>query len=91
MNLLNQMEMIIYLVPLAFKNDRPEEVLMTVTNSLNTNPMSPLEDPSAKKTIPTFGMMGMGGGLQINTNPKANGNEVPSAKKENEKKWKKRI
>jgi ubiquitin-conjugating enzyme E2 S len=77
---------------MGFKTD---EVLMTVTNSLNTNPLSPADDSIFKKGSPApspFGnMMGTGMGLQVNTNPRAAGNESISAKKENEKKWKKRI
>jgi ubiquitin-conjugating enzyme E2 S len=79
---------------MLFKAERPDDVLMTVTNSLNTNLLSPVDDSMFKKTGPApFGnMMGTGmGGLQVNTNPKAAGNESISAKKENEKKWKKRI
>jgi len=76
-----------------FKTDRPDDVLMTVTNSLNTNPLSPADEGMFKKNGPVspFGNpAGTGMGL-VNTNPKATGNESISAKKENEKKWKKRI
>jgi len=34
------------------KSERPDEVLMTVTNSLNTNPLSPVDDGFFKKTSP---------------------------------------
>jgi len=77
------------------KNERPDEVLMTVTNSLNTNPLNPLDDGILKKggSLPLGGMSSLGMGLQINPNPTTNANGNTSAKKENDdkKKWRKRI
>jgi len=75
----------------AFK---PEEVLMTVTNSLNTNPLNTMDEGMFKKTGSlTMGAIGGSGiGMQVNMNPSGmNGNM--SAKKENDdkKKWRKRI
>jgi len=78
----------------GFKNERPEEVLMTVTNSLNTNTMNILDEGMFKKQTPTpFGGLGGMGGIQVNLNPTTNANGNLSAKKENDdkKKWRKRI
>lgn len=78
----------------GFKLERPEEVLMTVTNSLNTNPMNILDEGMFKKQSPTpFGNVGGMGGIQVNLNPSTNPNGNLSAKKENDdkKKWRKRI
>jgi len=76
-----------------FKFDRPgDEVLTQVTNSLNTNPMSPLEDPSLKKAS----SMQMGSLFSpgvVSSLSAGNTNGSLSAKKENDdkKKWRKRI
>jgi len=79
----------------GMKPERPEDVLMTVTNSLNTNPMNPLDDSLLKKqsVSPFGGFSGIGGGIQVNLNPSTNVNNNLSAKKENDdkKKWRKRI
>lgn len=72
-----------------------EEVLQTVTNSYNPNPLSPLEDPLFKKSasMPLGGILGMGMGMQTVSMPTNNVNGSMSAKKENDdkKKWRKRI
>jgi len=79
----------------GMKIERPEEVLMTVTNSLNTNPMNGFDEGLMKKqtSMPFGGLSGMGGGIQVNLNPTTNGAGNMSAKKENDdkKKWRKRI
>jgi len=79
----------------GIKLERPEDVLMTVTNSLNTNPMSGFDEGLLKKQSPApfGGFSGMGGGIQVNLNPTTNANGNLSAKKENDdkKKWRKRI
>jgi len=78
----------------GLKSERPEEVLMTVTNSLNTNPMTMLDEGMFKKQSPApFGGFGGMGGIQVNLNPSTNANGNLSAKKENDdkKKWRKRI
>jgi len=79
----------------GMKIERPEDVLMTVTNSLNTNPMSGLDEGLMKKQAPMAfgGLSGMGGGIQVNLNPATNSQGTLSAKKENDdkKKWRKRI
>ena len=68
---------------------------MTVTNSLNTNPLSPLDEGSFKKSnsVPNGGTSGFGMGMSngLSSNNTANGSI--SAKKENDdkKKWRKRI
>jgi len=78
----------------GMKIERPEEVLMTVTNSLNTNSMNPLDEGLLKKqtSMPFGGLSGMGG-IQVNMNPTTTVNGNLSAKKENDdkKKWRKRI
>jgi len=79
----------------TFKVERPDEVLMTVTNSYNPNPLSPLEDPLFKKSasMPVGSMGGLGMGIQNGSMPNNNVNGSLSAKKENDdkKKWRKRI
>jgi len=79
----------------GMKAERPEDVLMTVTNSLNTNPMNPLDESLLKKQTasPFGGFSGIGGGIQVNMNPSTGANNNLSAKKENDdkKKWRKRI
>lgn len=78
-----------------FKSERTDEPLMTVTNSLNTNPMmNQLEDNGFKKSEPTLGGVGFQGmgNVHIGTNLTGNVGANGSAKKENDKKiWKKRI
>lgn len=78
-----------------FKVERPEEVLMTVTNSYNPNPLSPLEDPLFKKSasLPLGSMTGLGMGMPTVSASANNVNGSLSAKKENDdkKKWRKRI
>lgn len=75
-----------------FETNGLDDVLQTVTNSYNPNPLSQLEDPLFKKSASMpIGMMGMGApvmGMQT-----ANVNGSMSAKKENDdkKKWRKRI
>jgi len=79
---------ILYLIPL-------DEVLMTVTNSLNTNPLSSLEETMFKKSSSmTLGSLGGNGiGMQSGMNSNSGMNGSLSAKKENDdkKKWRKRI
>jgi len=77
----------------VLKNERPEEVLMTVTNSLNTNPLNPMDDGLFKKSaLPLGSIPGIGLGMQVNVNPTGINGGI-SAKKENDdkKKWRKRI
>jgi len=79
-----------------FKGDsRQDEVLMTVTNSLNTNPLSSLEETMFKKSSSmTLGSLGGNGiGMQSGMNSNSGMNGSLSAKKENDdkKKWRKRI
>jgi len=78
-----------------FKTDRPDEVLMPVTNSLHANSsMSPLLEIPFKKSesLPAGSIMGGGIGIQVSMNG-GNMNGSLSAKKENDdkKKWRKRI
>jgi len=79
----------------GFKLERPDEVLMTVTNSYNPNPMSPLEESIFKKngSLPLGSINGIGSGMQVVSTPTNNLNGSLSAKKENDdkKKWRKRI
>jgi ubiquitin-conjugating enzyme E2 S len=76
-----------------FKIERADEVLMQKTNSLNTNPLSPLDETLLKKngSMPAGSILGTGVGIHANLNANANGSL--SAKKENDdkKKWRKRI
>lgn len=78
----------------AMKIEKQDEVLQTVTNSYNPNPLSPLEDPLFKKStsLPLGNMFGMGMGAPSMGMP-TNVNGSMSAKKENDdkKKWRKRI
>jgi len=68
---------------------------MTVTNSLNTNPLGSLEETVFKKSASvTLGSLGGNGiGMQSGMNSGASMNGSLSAKKENDdkKKWRKRI
>jgi len=78
-----------------FKVERPEEVLMTVTNSYNANPNT-LEDVAFKKSVsvPMGSLGGFGAQQAVSTPTSAGiGGASLSAKKENDdkKKWKKRI
>ncbi len=68
---------------------------MTVTNSLNTNPLASLEDCVFKKanSMPNGGTGSSLFGMQGGMNSGMNSNGTLSAKKENDdkKKWRKRI
>jgi ubiquitin-conjugating enzyme E2 S len=79
----------------GFKVERPEEVLMTVTNSYNPNHLNTFEDVMFKKvnSLPP-GFVAAGNGQAVSTPTSAGiGGASFSAKKENDdkKKWKKRI
>jgi hypothetical protein len=78
----------------GFKVERPEEVLMTVTNSYNSNPLNTLEDVMFKKTNSVPASI-FNGNVQAVSTPTSAGIGAASfsAKKENDdkKKWKKRI
>jgi len=79
----------------SFKAERPEEVLMTVTNSYNANPLNTLDDLTFKKSVSVpLGSIALGGQQAVSTPTSAGiGSASLSAKKENDdkKKWKKRI
>jgi len=75
------------------KGERPDDVLMTVTNSYNANPLSPIDVSLLKKSVSVpFGAVG---GTHAVSTPTSTGgsNASLSAKKENDdkKKWRKRI
>jgi len=73
------------------KNERPDEVLMQVTNSLNNNPLSPFEDSLLKKNGNLGGMTGVGMGIPLISNPTNNASGVSAKKEDDKKKWRKRI
>jgi len=80
----------------GFKVERPDEVLMTVTNSYNSNQLNTLEDVMFKKgsSLPTGIFSGSTNIQAVSTPTSAGiGGTSFSAKKENDdkKKWKKRI
>jgi len=78
----------------GFKAERPEEVLMTVTNSYNANPLNTLDDLAFKKSasVPLGSIAGFGQ-QAVSTPTSIGASASSSAKKENDdkKKWKKRI
>jgi len=77
----------------GLKNERPEEVLMTVTNSLNTNPLNQVDEGLFKKSaFPLGSIPGIGLGMQVNVNPTSiNGNMAAKKENDDKKKWRKRI
>jgi len=71
-------------------SERADEVLMTVTNSLNNNNLNLFDDGLAKKNgMSLGGMPGMG--IQIISNPSTNVAGVSVKKEDDKKKWRKRI
>jgi len=79
---------------IGFKGERPEEVLMTVTNSYNANPLNTLDDVAFKKSV-SVPLGSIAAAHQAVSTPTSAGIGTGSfsAKKENDdkKKWKKRI
>jgi len=77
----------------TFKSERPDDVLMPVTNSLNTNPLSSFSDSMFKKSeIQSMGSFQGMGMIQNISNPASNASENAAAKKgDDKKKWRKRI
>jgi len=66
---------------------------MTVTNSLNTNPLNQVDEGLFKKSaFPLGSIPGIGLGMQVNVNPTSiNGNMAAKKENDDKKKWRKRI